>query len=64
MWLSGEEISLEGGRLQSCLGEIRAHAQDVEDKEKGIKIKKEAGKNFICTLLHTTISRRLMVLLA
>ncbi|KAJ0455330.1 putative diphosphomevalonate decarboxylase [Helianthus annuus] len=41
MWLNGEEISLEGGRFQSCLGEIRACAQDVEDKKKGIKIKKE-----------------------
>ncbi|KAJ0939152.1 putative diphosphomevalonate decarboxylase [Helianthus annuus] len=34
MWLNGEEISLEGGRFQSCLGEIRARAQDVDDKKK------------------------------
>nr|QBB78629.1 mevalonate diphosphate decarboxylase [Artemisia argyi] len=41
MWLNGKEISLQGGRFQSCLREIRARAQDVEDKKKGIKIKKE-----------------------
>ncbi|PWA54808.1 GHMP kinase family protein [Artemisia annua] len=35
------EISVQGGRFQSCLREIRARAQDVEDKKKGIKIKKE-----------------------
>ncbi|KAL4568631.1 hypothetical protein LXL04_024246 [Taraxacum kok-saghyz] len=35
------EISLQGGRFQSCLREIRARAQDVEDKKKGIKINKE-----------------------
>ncbi|KAL4576743.1 hypothetical protein LXL04_012842 [Taraxacum kok-saghyz] len=41
MWLNGKEISLQGGRFQSCLREIRARAQDVEDKKKGIKINKE-----------------------
>ncbi|KAI3799621.1 hypothetical protein L1987_34920 [Smallanthus sonchifolius] len=41
MWLNGKEISLEGGRFQSCLREIRGRAQDVEDKKKGINIKKE-----------------------
>ncbi|KAD7479938.1 hypothetical protein E3N88_03074 [Mikania micrantha] len=41
MWLNGKEISLQGGRFQSCLREIRARAQDVEDKKKGIQIKKE-----------------------
>ncbi|KVI07418.1 Diphosphomevalonate decarboxylase [Cynara cardunculus var. scolymus] len=41
MWLNGKEISLQGGRFQSCLREIRARANDVEDKKKGIKIKKE-----------------------
>lgn len=40
MWLNGKEISLEGGRFQSCLREIRGRANDVEDKKKGIKIKK------------------------
>ncbi|OIV90964.1 hypothetical protein TanjilG_16924 [Lupinus angustifolius] len=41
MWLNGKEISLSGGRFQSCLREIRSHACDVEDKKKGIKITKE-----------------------
>ncbi|PON70685.1 Diphosphomevalonate decarboxylase [Trema orientale] len=41
MWLNGKEISLSGGRFQSCLREIRSRAGDVEDKEKGIKISKE-----------------------
>ncbi|KAI7758059.1 hypothetical protein M8C21_017365, partial [Ambrosia artemisiifolia] len=41
MWLNGKEISLQGGRFQSCLREIRARAQDVEDKKKGVYIKKE-----------------------
>lgn len=35
-----QEISLLGGRFQSCLREIRKRARDFED-EKGIKIKKE-----------------------
>ncbi|GJZ64770.1 hypothetical protein Tco_0621466 [Tanacetum coccineum] len=35
------EISLQGGRFQSCLREIRARAQDVKNKKKCIKIKKE-----------------------
>ncbi|KAK9912030.1 hypothetical protein M0R45_035904 [Rubus argutus] len=41
MWLNGEEISLSGGRFQSCLREIRSRACDVHDKEKGIKITKK-----------------------
>uniref|UniRef100_A0A0D9WS62 Diphosphomevalonate decarboxylase n=1 Tax=Leersia perrieri TaxID=77586 RepID=A0A0D9WS62_9ORYZ len=41
MWLNGNEISLSGGRFQSCLREIRKRARDVEDEKKGIKIKKE-----------------------
>uniref|UniRef100_A0A0E0CHK1 diphosphomevalonate decarboxylase n=1 Tax=Oryza meridionalis TaxID=40149 RepID=A0A0E0CHK1_9ORYZ len=41
MWLNGKEISLSGGRFQSCLREIRKRAQDVEDEKKGIRIKKE-----------------------
>ncbi|PON37641.1 Diphosphomevalonate decarboxylase [Parasponia andersonii] len=41
MWLNGKEISLSGGRFQSCLREIRSRGGDVEDKEKGIKISKE-----------------------
>nr|QWX09789.1 diphosphomevalonate decarboxylase MVD2 [Pistacia terebinthus subsp. palaestina] len=41
MWLNGKEISLSGGRFQSCLREIRSRACDVEDKEKGIKIEKK-----------------------
>ncbi|AQK75763.1 diphosphomevalonate decarboxylase MVD2, peroxisomal isoform X1 [Zea mays] len=41
MWLNGKEISLLGGRFQSCLREIRKRARDFEDKEKGVKIKKE-----------------------
>ncbi|XP_024974274.1 diphosphomevalonate decarboxylase MVD2, peroxisomal [Cynara cardunculus var. scolymus] len=45
MWLNGKEISLQGGRFQSCLREIRARAQDVEDEKKGIKIKKEDWQN-------------------
>jgi diphosphomevalonate decarboxylase len=36
-----QEISLLGGRFQSCLREIRKRARDFEDKEKGVKIKKE-----------------------
>ncbi|EMS47869.1 Diphosphomevalonate decarboxylase [Triticum urartu] len=35
------EISLSGGRFQSCLREIRKRARDVDDEKKGIKIKKE-----------------------
>ncbi|KAI5401650.1 Diphosphomevalonate decarboxylase mvd2 [Lathyrus oleraceus] len=41
MWLNGKEISLSGGRFQSCLREIRARACDVEDDKKGVKISKE-----------------------
>ncbi|XP_071721717.1 diphosphomevalonate decarboxylase MVD2, peroxisomal-like [Rutidosis leptorrhynchoides] len=41
MWLNGKEISLSGGRFQSCLREIRSRACDFEDKEKGIKITKK-----------------------
>ncbi|XP_074264892.1 diphosphomevalonate decarboxylase MVD2, peroxisomal-like [Silene latifolia] len=41
MWLNGKEISLAGGRFQSCLREIRKRATDVEDEEKGIKIAKK-----------------------
>ncbi|KAF8765516.1 hypothetical protein HU200_008488 [Digitaria exilis] len=41
MWLNGKEISLSGGRFQSCLREIRRRARDFEDEKKGIKIKKE-----------------------
>ncbi|BFG21029.1 hypothetical protein CerSpe_073030 [Prunus speciosa] len=41
MWLNGKEISLSGGRFQSCLREIRSRATDVHDKEKGIKITKK-----------------------
>ncbi|PWZ36573.1 Diphosphomevalonate decarboxylase MVD2, peroxisomal [Zea mays] len=41
MWLNGKEISLLGGRFQSCLKEIRKRARDIEDKEKDVKIKKE-----------------------
>uniref|UniRef100_I1LF25 Diphosphomevalonate decarboxylase n=1 Tax=Glycine max TaxID=3847 RepID=I1LF25_SOYBN len=41
MWLNAKEISLSGGRFQSCLREIRARACDVEDENKGIKITKE-----------------------
>jgi mevalonate pyrophosphate decarboxylase len=36
-----QEISLSGGRFQSCLREIRRRARDFEDEKKGIKIKKE-----------------------
>ncbi|XP_062080838.1 uncharacterized protein LOC133785633 [Humulus lupulus] len=36
-----EEISLFGGRFQSCLRELCSRVGDVEDKEKGIKILKE-----------------------
>ncbi|WJX83393.1 diphosphomevalonate decarboxylase [Trifolium repens] len=35
------EISLSGGRFQSCLREIHARACDVEDNKKGVKISKE-----------------------
>ncbi|KAM5550647.1 hypothetical protein ABKV19_027143 [Rosa sericea] len=41
MWLNGQEISLSGGRFQSCLREIRSRGCDVHDKEKGIKINKK-----------------------
>ncbi|KAK9282907.1 hypothetical protein L1049_011132 [Liquidambar formosana] len=41
MWLNGKEISLSGGRFQSCLREIRCRAGDVEDEKKGIKIAKK-----------------------
>nr|ALC76525.1 diphosphomevalonate decarboxylase [Euphorbia helioscopia] len=41
MWLNGKEISLSGGRFQSCLKEIRARACEVEDEEKAIKIAKK-----------------------
>nr|WBR49965.1 methylovalerate decarboxylase [Codonopsis pilosula] len=41
MWLNGKEISLSGGRFQSCLREIRSRATDFEDKKKGIKITKD-----------------------
>lgn len=41
MWLNGKEISLAGGRFQSCLREIRKRASDVEEAEKGIKISKK-----------------------
>ena len=41
MWLNGKEISLSGSRYQNCLREIRSRADDVEDKEKGIKIAKK-----------------------
>ncbi|RWR97142.1 mevalonate 5-diphosphate decarboxylase [Cinnamomum micranthum f. kanehirae] len=41
MWLNGKEISLSGGRYQSCLREIRRRACDVEDEKKGIRIRKE-----------------------
>ncbi|GAV85930.1 GHMP_kinases_N domain-containing protein [Cephalotus follicularis] len=40
MWLNGKEISLSGGRFQSCLREIRRRAGDVEDREKGLRIGK------------------------
>ncbi|WVZ73305.1 hypothetical protein U9M48_021630 [Paspalum notatum var. saurae] len=41
MWLNGKEISLSGGRFQSCLREIRKRARDFEDEKKGINIKRE-----------------------
>lgn len=41
MWLNRKEISLSGARYQTCLREIRSRANDVEDKEKGIKIAKK-----------------------
>ncbi|GJM91781.1 hypothetical protein PR202_ga08192 [Eleusine coracana subsp. coracana] len=41
MWLNGKEISLSGGRFQSCLREIRKRACDFEDEKKEIRIKKE-----------------------
>lgn len=41
MWLNGKEISLAGGRFQSCLREIRSRGTDYEDQEKGISIKKQ-----------------------
>ncbi|KAE8645957.1 hypothetical protein Csa_018214 [Cucumis sativus] len=31
------EISLSGARYQNCLREIRSRANDVEDKEKGLR---------------------------
>ncbi|KAK1382699.1 Diphosphomevalonate decarboxylase [Heracleum sosnowskyi] len=40
MWLNGKEISLLGGRFQSCLRELRSRACDFEDEKRGIKIKK------------------------
>nr|AUZ98392.1 diphosphomevalonate decarboxylase [Trachyspermum ammi] len=40
MWLNGKEISLLGGRFQSCLRELRSRASDFEDEKRGIKIKK------------------------
>lgn len=36
-----QEISLSGGRFQSCLREIRKRGCEFEDEKKGIKIKKE-----------------------
>lgn len=45
MWLNGKEISLSGGRFQSCLREIRSKAEDFEDENKGVKIKKENWAN-------------------
>lgn len=45
MWLNGKEISLSGGRFQSCLRETRSRASDVIDEKKGIKITKEEWKN-------------------
>ncbi|XP_004236810.1 diphosphomevalonate decarboxylase 2 [Solanum lycopersicum] len=45
MWLNGKEISLSGGRYQNCLREIRARANDVEDKKKGVKIAKKDWEN-------------------
>ncbi|KAH9620252.1 hypothetical protein KSS87_021547 [Heliosperma pusillum] len=39
------EISLAGGRFQSCLREIRKRASDVEDEKKGIKIAKKDWEN-------------------
>ncbi|KAH9625278.1 hypothetical protein KSS87_023530 [Heliosperma pusillum] len=39
------EISLGGGRFQSCLREIRKRASDVEDEKKGIKIAKKDWEN-------------------
>ncbi|CAI9091344.1 OLC1v1026352C1 [Oldenlandia corymbosa var. corymbosa] len=45
MWLNGKEISLSGGRYQSCLREIRSRATDVEDEKKGIRITKEDWQN-------------------
>lgn len=41
MWLNGKEIELTGGRYQNCLREIRSRAGEVEDQEKGIRIRKE-----------------------
>ncbi|KAI4347902.1 hypothetical protein L6164_008677 [Bauhinia variegata] len=41
MWLNGKEISLSGERYQNCLREIRNRASDIEDKKRGIKIRKE-----------------------
>jgi diphosphomevalonate decarboxylase len=42
LWFGIEqEISLLGGRFQSCLREIRKQACDFEDEKKGIRIKKE-----------------------
>ncbi|WMV53634.1 hypothetical protein MTR67_047019 [Solanum verrucosum] len=40
-----EEISLDGARYQNCLREIRARANDYEDKKKGIKISKNDWQN-------------------
>ncbi|KAB2627120.1 diphosphomevalonate decarboxylase [Pyrus ussuriensis x Pyrus communis] len=51
MWLNGEEISISGGRFQSCLREIRSRATDIDDKEKGINITKKDWEK-----LHVHIS--------
>jgi hypothetical protein len=42
LWFGIEQdISLAGGRFQSCLREIQKRACDFEDEKKGIRIKKE-----------------------
>lgn len=45
MWLNRKEFSLSGPRYQRCLKEIRSRANDVEDKEKGIKVTKNEWEN-------------------
>uniref|UniRef100_A0A7N2LET0 Alpha-amylase C-terminal beta-sheet domain-containing protein n=1 Tax=Quercus lobata TaxID=97700 RepID=A0A7N2LET0_QUELO len=45
MWLNGKEISLAGGRFQSCLKEIHSRACDVDEEEKDIKIAKKDWEN-------------------